>query len=132
MPFSPLTEAIVLFTVPAVFWHMLWVLTAGGASVRKRVLVSTIMLIWTAFAYANIRYGFGTAMLGNSPALPVAYLGIAAVLAFLFRDFILGDGVPQRLLIALQLFRPIGLVFVIEDYRERFPLPSRSRPAGGI
>ena len=31
--FSLISGAIVLFSAPAVFWHMLWVLSAGG---RKR------------------------------------------------------------------------------------------------
>lgn len=127
--FSPISEAIVLFSVPAVFWHMLWVLTAGGASVRKRVIVSAIMVLWMAYAYANIRYGFATSVVGDSPATPVAYLALAAVLAFLFRRQILGDGVPQRLLIALQLFRPIGMVFVLEDARGTLP-SSFAQPAG--
>ena len=127
--FSALSEAVILFSVPAVFWHMLWVLTAGGASLRKRLLVSAIMLAWTAYAYSTIRYGFGTAFVGNSPAVPVAYLALAAVTAFTFRNQILGNGVPQRLLIALQLFRPIGLVFILENARGTLPA-SFAQPAG--
>lgn len=127
--FSPISEAIVLFSVPAVFWHMLWVLTASGASVRKRVIVSGIMVLWMAYAYANIRYGFATSVVGEGPATPVAYLALAAFLAIVFRNQILGDGVPQRLLIALQLFRPIGMVFVLEDARGTLP-SSFAQPAG--
>ena len=36
---------------------------------------------------------------------------------------------PQQLLIALQLFRPIGMVFVLEDYRGILP-SSFAQPAG--
>ncbi len=127
--FSPISEAIVLFSVPAVFWHMLWVLTAGGASIRRRIVVSGIMLVWMAYAYASIRYSFGSDILGDSPAIPVAYLTIAAVCAFAFRNQILGEGVPQRLLIGLQLFRPIGMVFVLENARGTLPA-SFAQPAG--
>jgi hypothetical protein len=129
MIFSPISEAIVLFSVPAVFWHMLWVLTAGGASVRKRVVIGFIVLVWTAYAYSHIRYGFATDIIGNSPAVPIAYLALAVVLAIFFRHTILGRGVPQRLLIALQLFRPIGLVFILEDWRGTLP-SSFAQPAG--
>ncbi|WP_299739473.1 hypothetical protein [uncultured Roseobacter sp.] len=127
--FSPISEAIVLFSIPAVFWHMLWVLTAGGATVRKRIIVSAVILLWTAYAYANIRYGFATELIGGNPAIPLAYLATAAVMALVFRDYILGDGVPQRLLIALQLFRPIGLVFVLENARGTLPW-TFAQPAG--
>ncbi len=127
--FSPLSEAIVLFSVPAVFWHMLWVQVAGRVSMRQRLLVSAVILLWTAYAYAAIRYGFGKSVVGDSAAVPVFYLAAAALLAILFSRRLLGDGVPQQLLIALQLFRPIGMIFVLENVRGTLPA-SFAQPAG--
>ncbi|WP_299602630.1 hypothetical protein [uncultured Tateyamaria sp.] len=127
--FSPISEAIVLFSVPAVYWHLLWVMTAGGATVRARIVMSALVILWTAIAYTHVRYGFGVAVIGESPAVPAVVLAVVALLAFLLRNVVLGDGVPQRLLIALQLFRPIGLVFVLENARGTLPW-TFAQPAG--
>ncbi|WP_299508374.1 hypothetical protein [uncultured Roseobacter sp.] len=127
--FSPISEAIVMFSVPAVYWHLLWVMTAGGATARARIVMSAFVILWTAIAYAHIRYGFGVGLIGESPAVPAVVLCVVALLAYLLRDIVLGDGVPQRLLIALQLFRPIGLVFVLENARGTLPW-TFAQPAG--
>ena len=42
--FSGLSEAIVLFSVAAVMWHLLWVLAHGGAGLRKRFVVGGIVI----------------------------------------------------------------------------------------
>ncbi|WP_299706250.1 hypothetical protein [uncultured Tateyamaria sp.] len=127
--FSPISEAIVMFSVPAVYWHLLWVMTAGGATARARIVMSAFVILWTAIAYAHIRYGFGVGLIGESPAVPAVVLCVVALLAYLLRDIVLGDGVSQRLLIALQLFRPIGLVFVLENARGTLPW-TFAQPAG--
>ncbi|MEM7445881.1 MAG: hypothetical protein AAF414_21345 [Pseudomonadota bacterium] len=129
MSFSAISEAVVLFSVPAVFWHMMMVQVAGRASIRQMVVVSAIMLAWTAYAYAVVRYGFGQALFGDTPAQPVLYVVLAGVLTWVFRRRLLGDGVPQQLLIGLQLFRVIGLVFVLEYSRGALP-GSFALPAG--
>lgn len=121
MPFSPISEAVVLFSVPAVFWHMLMIQTAARVSIRQLVTVGAIMLVWTAYAYAAVRYGADKIIFGDLPAGPLLYVTLAGVLTWLFRKRLLGDGVPQQLLIALQLFRPIGLVFVLENTRGTLP-----------
>lgn len=127
--FSPISEAIVLFSVPAVFWHLNWVLADGGASLRKRFVIGGIVIVSTAYMYTHIRYGFGTETLGNNPALPLFYLGATALIAYMFRHMLLGHGVSQHLLIALQLFRPIGMVFVLENARGNLPW-TFAQPAG--
>lgn len=43
-PFSPVSEAIILFSVPAVFWHLQLVLYAGRASALKHVVVGAAVL----------------------------------------------------------------------------------------
>jgi len=129
MPFSPLSEAVVLFSVPAVFWHMLMIQTAGKVPIRQLVIVGAIMLAWTMYAYAAVRYGLDDVIFRGLPVGPLVYLALAAGLTWLFRERLLGDGVPQQLLIALQLFRPIGLVFVLEDARGILPSVF-AQPAG--
>lgn len=129
MPFSPISEAIVLFSVPAVFWHMLMIQTAARVSIRQLVIVGAIMLVWTAYAYAAVRYGLDKVIFRELPAGPLLYVTLAGVLTWLFRRQLLGDGVPQQLLIALQLFRPIGLVFVLENWRGTLPAVF-AQPAG--
>jgi len=127
--FSPISEAIVLFSVPAVFWHVLWVMSAGGASAQKRVIAGVVVLLWTACAYGYIRYGLGGGITGNNPGTPAISLALVALIGFLLRHQILGKGVPQRILIALQLFRPIGMIFVLENTRGTLP-GSFAHPAG--
>ncbi|MEO1457702.1 MAG: hypothetical protein AAFV49_09090 [Pseudomonadota bacterium] len=121
MIFSPISEAIVLFAVPAVFWHMIMIQVMGKAPVRQLVAVGAMILVWTAYAYIACRTGFDRAAVGGFPGLPLVYLALAALLTLRFREALLGEGVPQQLLIALQLFRPIGLVFVLENARGTLP-----------
>jgi hypothetical protein len=121
MQFSALSEAIVLFSVPAAFWHMLVIQIAAGVSIRQRIIVGAIMLAWTAFAYANIRYGVGDQFFPLPIIKPVLSLALACFVTWLFRNILLGHGVPQQYLIALQLFRPIGMIFVLESSRGQLP-----------
>jgi hypothetical protein len=121
MLFSPLAEAIVLFCVPAVFWHMLMIQVAARVSIRRRVLVGALMLGWTALSYASVRHGFDEPLFPGSPGRPFVILAIAAGLTWAFRERLLGQGVPQQLLITLQLFRPIGLIFLWEEARGTLP-----------
>ncbi len=121
MSFSPWSEAIILFSVPAVFWHMLLVQIAARVSLRQRVVVAAIMLAWTVWAYASVRYGFDEPLFRGFAGRPFAYLAAAAMLTWVFRHRLLGQGVPQQALIALQLFRPIGLLFVLEESRGTLP-----------
>ena len=129
MPFSPISEAIILFSVPAVFWHMLMIQWAGKVTIRQMVAVGAIMLVWTCYSYASIRYGFDKVIFGDLPVGPLVYVLLAIVLALLFGKRLLGNGVPQQLLIGLQLFRPIGMIFVLEDFRGVLP-SSFAQPAG--
>lgn len=121
MSFSPWSEAVVLFTVPAVFWHMLLVQIAARVPVGQRIAVAGIMLAWTVWAYASVRHGWDEPVFGGFAGRPFVYLAAAAILTWIFRERLLGEGVPQQWLIALQLFRPIGMIFVHEESRGTLP-----------
>lgn len=129
MPFSAISEAIVLITVPAAFWHMLMIQTAARASAKQMVLVGGIMLTWTVFAYASIRYDADAFLFEDLPFGPVIYLAAAVGIAWYFRSTLLGHGVPQQLLIGLQMLRPVGMIYILES--ERGTLPGTfAHPAG--
>ncbi len=121
MIFSPISEAVVLFAVPAVFWHMMMIQYAGRVPLRQAIVTGAIILLWTIYAWIAARTGFDRALFGGFPGLPVVYVLVAGLVAWRFRETLLGDGVPQQLLIALQLFRPIGLIFVFEHHRGTLP-----------
>lgn len=129
MTFSFLSEAVVLFSVPAVFWHLLIVRGVGGARTAGLAVTGAILLAVEAFAFVLVRYGaFGTP-LPDMPWFPLVSLASTATLAWLLKDRLLGAGVPQQLLIAVQLFRPIGMIFVWENSRGTLPA-SFALPAG--
>ncbi len=130
-PFSPITEAIVLFAWAAPFWHMLMIQLEAKASKPKIILISTFMFAWTMFAYAAIRYNADALLFDGFPGRPLAYLIMAIIVSYFLRNWLLGNraGVSQRLLIGLQLFRPLGMLFVLEH--ERGILPAIfAHPAG--
>lgn len=129
MIFSVLTESVVLFSVPAVFWHLMIVRGLGGASVGRIVITGAITLAVTVLAFVVVRFGvFGTP-LGQFPGAPLLTIAIAVTLALTLGPRLLGNGVPQQLLLAVQLFRPIGMIFVLEDVRGTLP-SSFAQPAG--
>ena len=121
MSFSSITEAVILFSVPAVFWHVLMVQVLGKVPVTTRVITGAVVIGWTAFAYASVRYGLDDQLFGDTPLVFAGYLLIPAILALMFQNSLLGRGVSQQALIALQLFRPIGMVFVLEHSRGTLP-----------
>lgn len=129
MPFSFVSEMIVLFSVPAVFWHLQLVRLAGGAGPATLVRTGLLSLAAIAAALTIVRFGIFGQPVTAIPALPMVTVGLAILGTWLLRDRLLGKGVPQQLLIALQLFRPIGMIFVLEDARGVLP-SSFAQPAG--
>jgi hypothetical protein len=130
--FSPLSEAVVLFTVPAVFWHLLILQSAAKVSLLQKMVVGAFSLGWTALAYSMVRFNSDAPFVQGTPlvyAKPFVGLALISALTWVFRKRLLGhslghslgEGVPQQWLIALQLFRPIGLVFILEHHRGMLP-----------
>jgi hypothetical protein len=129
MLFSPVSEAIILFAVPAVFWHVMLLQYAGRAGPRQMMIIGGIILLWTAYAWLAVLTEFDRALVGGFPGLPLIYILLAAFLGWWLSDMLLGRGVPQQMLIALQLFRPLGMVFFYEYLRGTLP-GSFAIPAG--
>ncbi|MGL4609785.1 MAG: hypothetical protein ACRCYY_08890 [Trueperaceae bacterium] len=120
--FSRITEAVILFSLSAPFWHLLWVSRQAAHKLSGTLLISITMLLWTTYAYVAVRYGADLVILGDfSPARPLLYLLLAAITAWSLRGYLLGKGVSQHLLIGFQLIRPIGMVFVLETFRGTLP-----------
>ncbi|MEM8776442.1 MAG: hypothetical protein AAGF53_15510 [Pseudomonadota bacterium] len=130
MTFSIITEFVILFVMTSPFWHMLLISRAAGHTLLQTTFLQTIMLFWTAYGFFVVTYAFDAPYFGVlAPALPVLYITLAASVAYLARNWILGNGVSQHILIGLQLFRPVGGVFVLEDYRGTLPTVF-AQPAG--
>lgn len=122
MIFSHASAMAVLFCLGAPFWHMLFISRAARHSLLKTTALGCVVMLWTAYAYAAVVTRFDAEFLGPlSPARPMLYLTLASLTVYLFRNWILQGGVSQHLLIGLQLFRPVGMVFVLEYYRGTLP-----------
>ena len=121
MTFSPISEFIVLFAMALPFWHMFLIQHAATASLVQRAIVGTMMLGWTGYAYAAARYDIDAILFGDSGAGPAVYIALALGGALGLRGRLLGHGVPQRILIGLQVCRPVGLIYIFESARGTLP-----------
>ncbi len=120
--FSLITEFAVLFLLSWPFWQMLLLSMEANHALGLRIVLLITMAAWVTFIFFAIRTGFDSDLLGPfSPVRPLLYLFISAFLAWWTRDVLLGTGVSQHLLIAFQLVRPIGMVFVLETTRGTMP-----------
>lgn len=122
MNYSVITEFCILFLLSWPFWQTLLLSMGAGHSIKLRSGLLMLVALWIAYIYFAVVVGFDKPILGNfGPARPLLYLFISAFLAWYFRDVLLGRGVSQHLLIAFQLVRPIGMVFVLEASRGSMP-----------
>lgn len=127
---SPVTEALVLLLLGCPMWHLLWISRAAGHGVGRSALLVGVAALWSVYAFLAVKTGFDRAWFGPaSPARPLVYLALVAAAAWFARDFVLGPGVSQRLLVGLQIIRPIGMVFVLETSLGNLPAVF-SYPAG--
>lgn len=122
MIFTPISEILILFFLSTPFWHLLMVSRDANHSLRQTTLLASAAMIWCVLAFAIVKYRIDSHVLGpDFPARPLLYLVLFSIAAYKARHWILGDGVSQHLLIALQLIRPIGMVFVIEHTQGNLP-----------
>lgn len=122
MIFSEFSIFVLLFLFSAPFWHMAMICIAAKHHPAKIALILVIMALWISWVWFAVRTEFEAGWFGVlEPARPLLYLLLPPALAYCFRHWILGNGVSQRLLIGLQLIRPIGMIFVFEWFRGTLP-----------
>ena len=121
-PFSPVTEFIIIFTLPSLFWYaFLLYADERRQPTLQAISLATGALAWTAFTWSVVKYDIDRPVLGEFPARTLVYFAIPVGLALLFRQSLTARPLSQRLLVSLQLFRVIGLVFVYEHARGVLP-----------
>lgn len=89
----------------------------------------SILLLWAALARYLVKADIAW---GDSPifqARPLIIMGVSVGLTAIFAKRIIGPGLDQRRLIGLELFRAIGMLFVLEWARGNLPAIF-AQPAG--
>jgi hypothetical protein len=112
--YSILTEGVIVFTWAVPAWYMYITFRESKRSQRSAWIAFAIPLLWAAGAWyvakADIDWG-------DSPifqARPLIIMVVSVALNAIFARRILVPGLDQRWLIGLQLFRAIGMLFVLE------------------
>ncbi|MEM6427742.1 MAG: hypothetical protein AAF708_00780, partial [Deinococcota bacterium] len=93
----------------------------SGRSLVTSWLFFAITAVWAILAWLIVR---AERLVGTGPiaeALPLIILISAVLMTTIFAKVIVGRGLNQRWLIGLQLFRAIGMVFVLEWSRGNLP-----------
>ncbi len=120
--YSWLTELIVVATWGLAPWYSFIVLRESGRPLRVAWSLFTAAAVWAVFAWLSVRAGFFGGDGGVfSQARPFLILVLGLLLTLAFAKRIIGPGLSQRWLISIQLFRAIGLVFVLEWSRGNLP-----------
>jgi len=112
--YSILTEGIIVFTWAVPAWFMYITFRESGRSKRSAWIAFSVPLLWAALAWyltkADISWG-------DSPlfqARPLIIMVLSVCLTIVFARKIVGPGLNQKWLTGLQLFRVIGMLFVLE------------------
>lgn len=112
------------------FWFTLLLFTKGkGPLPTKAILLGTGVLVWTALMYYVVKGEIALPFVGKSPLRTPVYFVIPVGLVLLFRRWMTKEPFSQHLLVSLQLFRLIGMVFVLEWWRGVLPAVF-AQPAG--
>ena len=121
MSYSILTESIILITWGLTPWYTYLLFYQGQRSHKKAVLFSLFVLLWSLFGFNAAKYQFDAlpGLIGD--ARPLLYLLFFLIITWLFRWKIVGNGLSQHLLVALQIFRSIGGLFLLEHYYGHLP-----------
>ena len=129
MDASFITEVLILLVWAATTWYVYITFKESGHTQRKTIGLTLLILGWSIYAFGAVKYGFDLKFFGGLPIRSLVYLFLATGLAFAFRWTLVGKGLSQRLLIGLQLFRCVGLVFILEHWRGNLPAVF-AHPAG--
>ncbi len=127
---SFVTEVVILLGWALTTWYVYFTFRESGHAKRKTIALTLGVLAWSIFAFGAVKYGFDREFFGELvPFRSLVYLFLATGLGYAFRWALVGEGLSQHMLIGLQLFRCIGLVFVLEHWRGNLP-GAFAHPAG--
>lgn len=117
----PLTWFAVAAALMVTPLHLLATYVFSGASARKGAIVAGAVLAWGAFMvwFCAARVVERSGPLGQL-AVPLLW-ATPSVIVWWARDWLLAEPLSQRWLVALQLWRVIGAVFLVEMARGRLP-----------
>lgn len=117
----PLTLMIIIASVMITPFYVFATYVFSGASPIKGAIIGVGFLIFGAFMFwvciAAVPDRLG--LIGEA-IVPVAWI-LPSLVLYLWRDWFLDTALSQKWLIALQLFRAIGGVFLIEMTRVNIP-----------
>lgn len=119
--YSIFTEAVILFTWATPAWYMYITFQESGRSKRSAWIAFTIPLLWAVLAWYLVKADLAWADSPIFQARPLFIMGISVTLTVIFSKRIIGPGLNQRWLIGIQLFRAIGMLFVLEWARGNLP-----------
>jgi hypothetical protein len=118
--YSWITEGIVVFSWGITPWFFYILVRESGRSLAQAWRMFALALIWATLSWILVKADLGW---GDSPLFqlrPIIILVLAIVIALVAsRRF--APGLNQTYLIGLQLFRAIGMVFVLEWCRGNLP-----------
>ena len=112
--YSIITEIIVVFSWAVPPWFMFITFRESGRSLKEAWRAFAVLLMWGVLAWWMVKadiFREGHILLDARPLI-IMFLAVAAAIVFARR--IVGTGLNQKWLIGLQLFRAIGMVFVLE------------------
>jgi hypothetical protein len=118
---SFVTEVGILLAWGLTTWYVFFTFKESGQGRAKTISLTLGVLAWSIFAFGAVKFGFDRGFFFGLPVRTVVYLFLAAGLSYGFRWALVGKGLSQRMLIGLQLVRPIGMVFVLEHLRGNLP-----------
>lgn len=119
--YSWVTEGIVVATWALPPWFAFIMMRESGRSRKAAWSLFAVLAAWAVFAWMRVR---GNLFVGEgvlAQLTPVLVLGLGLLATVVFAKRIVGTGLSQHWLIGLQLFRAIGLVFVLEWSRGNLP-----------
>ncbi|MBA4120582.1 MAG: hypothetical protein C0513_07795 [Isosphaera sp.] len=128
-PAHPITIVIIVAAMLVTPLYMLALYVFSGADPRKGAMLGALWLVFGAMMTAVCLWGVPARLgLPGNLVVPIAWF-TPSVLLIVFRKWALERPLSQRWLIALQLWRAIGAVFLIEMARGHIP-PVFAYPAG--
>ncbi len=121
MNYSFVTESIILLAWGFTPWFAFYLFKTAKHSDKKTMAITFFITLWSIYSLNAVLYKFDALPGPLQQIRPIVYLLTCIILVWLFRWKIVGSGLSQNLLLGLQIFRLIGVVFLIEHYRGNLP-----------